>query len=351
MGNFVDQLNQNGKEGYRLKVATYAWQRLSGDGECSVPVAILQSDESGFEYAWFEVATTLYFAIPGFEPQYSEQAKQGFRLADFFLSTVFCADDDPDTVAPIPHCKSNYIFLLERESGSHSPKDFLVAEAMPDWQRKPGRKLANVTRANLPDGFYPARVLANNQLLLNRTTEHEDFQKDPPEVQIVNSSFLNNVKKKVEVLGRQGFRLALIGDECAVLYRWRNEHAPLVYEWLNAKSKNFEKELARIQASGATFRLVYRDPYNGNQLVFERQANAGTQRVEYKVLRLSFQLLGPQRLKDVGNVPERIDLTPESKETVKLMNQLARERFVVRDLFVSNIMSSRNVGVLLERTR
>ena len=97
--------------------------------------------------------------------------------------------------------------------------------------------------------------------------------------------------------------------------------------------------------------MVYRDPYNGNQLVFERQANAGTQRVEYKVLRLSFQLLGPQRLKDVGNVPERIDLTPESKETVKLMNQLARERFVVRDLFVSNIMSSRNVGVLLERTR
>lgn len=350
MDSFVEQLNQNSLEGYRLKAATYGWQRVSGE-EYSVPVGILQSDESEFEYAWFEVASTFYFAIPGFERKYSEQAKKGFRLADHFLSTVFCDDDESDAVAPTPHCKSNYFFLLERERGSGGPRDFLVAEAMPDSQRKPGRTLVHTTRTNLPDGFYPARVLANNQLLLDRTTEKEDFETNPPEVQIVNSSFLSNIKKKVKELGQQGFRLALIGSECAVLYRWPNERGPFVYEWLNAKDKKFEKELARVEASGATFRLVYRDPYGGNQLVFERQANGSTRAAEYRSLKLSFQLSDPQTRKDSGNVNGRLELTPEAKDTIKLINDLSAEGFVVRDLFVSKVMGSSDVGVLLERLR
>lgn len=350
MDSFVEQLNQNSRDGYRLKAATYGWQRVSGE-EYSVPVGILQSDESEFEYAWFEVASTFYFAIPGFEHEYSEQAKKGFRLVDHFLSTVFCEDQETDTVAPTPHCKSNYVFLLERKRGSGGPRDFMVAEAMPDWQRKPGRKLAQATKTNLPDGFYPARVLANNQLLLDRTTEKEDFETNPPEVQIVNSSFLNNVKKKVRELGQEGFRLALIGNECAVLYRWPNERGPFVYEWLNAKDKKFEKELARIQASGATFRLVYRDPYGGNQLVFERQTSLSSRGAEYRSLSLSFQLSDPQTLKDSGNVNARLELTPEAKETIELINNLAGEGFVVRDLFVSKLTGSKYVGVLLERSR
>lgn len=350
MASFIAQLNQNSEGGYRLKTATYSWQRLSGD-DYSIPVGILQSDESEFEYSWFEETTTFYFAIPGFERKYAEQAKKGFRLVEHFLSTIMCADDPPDTVVPIPHCESSYLFLLEREKGANSPKDFLVAYARPDWKRQPGGKLEKVMTQNLPNGFYPARVLSNNQILLNRTTDKEDFEIDTPEPEVVNSSFLNNVKKKVNNLGRQGFRLALIGDECAVMYRRPNEHEPVAYEWLNAKNKNFEKELARIQASGAIFRLIYRDPYNGNQLVFERPANGSARSVEYKALKLTFQLIERPRLQDVGKVPIRVDLTPESKETVKLINNLAREGFAVRGLFVSNIMSSRNVGVLLERSR
>lgn len=350
MDSFIDQLNQNSEGGYRLKTATYSWQRLSGD-DYSIPVGILQSDESEFEYSWFEVTTTTYLGIPGFERRYAGEAKKGFRVVDHFLSNIACADDDSDTVTPIPYCTSSYIFLLERERGAHNPRDFIVAEAVPDWRRKPGGTLVNVMMQNLPDGYYPARILSNNQILLHRTTDKEDFETDALEAQVVTSSFLNNVKKKVNELGRQGFRLALIGKECAVMYRRPNEHGPVAYEWLNAKNKRFEKELARIQASAAVFRLVYRDPYNGNQLVFERQAKGSARSVEYKALRLTFQLLERPSLKDVGRVPIRVDLTPESKETVKLINNLAGEGFAVRGLFVSNIMGSRNVGVLLERSR
>ena len=41
-----------------------------------------------------------------------------------------------------------------------------------------------------------------------------------------------------------------------------------------------------------------------------------------------------------------MDLTPSSKETVELMNKLAKEGFEVRELF-----KSKEVSVLLERAR
>jgi len=39
-----------------------------------------------------------------------------------------------------------------------------------------------------------------------------------------------------------------------------------------------------------------------------------------------------------------IDLTPSSKETMKMLNSLAKDGFLVKDLFVSD-----KVSVLLER--
>ena len=45
----------------------------------------------------------------------------------------------------------------------------------------------------------------------------------------------------------------------------------------------------------------------------------------------------------------RIELTASSTETMKLLNSLAQEGFVVRDLFVSEIVSN-EVRVLLERS-
>jgi hypothetical protein len=346
LGGFIDQLNRHGAEGYRLKSAVHGFQRFAGT-YYSMPVAILQADETQFEYALFEATSRIYFAIPGFEPKYAEQAKKGFRLVDHFRTHVGCREGDSDSIPTAADCESTYLFLLEREKNSPGPRDFVVAEAAQTWKRQPGGPLASAIMDKLANGFFPARVLANNQLLLAHA-DKEDFESEAPEVQVVNSSFMDPVKEKIKKLGQQGFRLSLIGDECAVMSRRPNEHEPVVYEWLNVKNKNFDKELARLQASGATYRLLYRDPYGGNQLVFERQATGSTRGPEYKVLKLSFQLLERQALKDSVNV--RVDLTPEAKETVKLMNTLARQGFVVRDLFIPD-NTSKSIGVLLERSR
>ena len=44
-----------------------------------------------------------------------------------------------------------------------------------------------------------------------------------------------------------------------------------------------------------------------------------------------------------------IDLTPSSKETIKTLNSLVKEGFVVRDLFVSEYLETKKASVLFER--
>lgn len=350
MSSFVDQLNKSSEEGYRLKTSTYGYQYLLGSSYY-IPVGILQSDETQFEYASFEVIGTLFFAISGFEPKYAEQSKKGFRLVDHFLENWVCDEQSSeDTIQMMPICATTYQFLLEREKGTNAPTDFVMAEATPTFKRNPGRTLGSAILEKWAEGFYPARILTNYQILLAHAEEKTDLQPEPLEVQVVNSSFLKPVKKKIKTLAQQGFRLSVIAQECAVMYRRPNEQNPVSYTWLNAKNKKLEKELAKLQESGAVYRMVHRYQNFGNELVFERPTNGSTRTSEYRVLQLSFQLLDPPIRKGV-NVPNaRVDLTPEGKETVKLINDLARQGFVVRDLFMADFIS-KSVSVLLERSR
>jgi hypothetical protein len=85
-----------------------------------------------------------------------------------------------------------------------------------------------------------------------------------------------------------------------------------------------------------------------DQLMFEQGPVADGQRHEYKVLNLEFQIVEDLALRQGGQTGVRIELTASSKETMKLLNSLAQEGFVVRDLFVSEIVSNK-VSVFLER--
>jgi len=79
-----------------------------------------------------------------------------------------------------------------------------------------------------------------------------------------------------------------------------------------------------------------------NKLIFEsRSADSGKTQHEYRVLKFEFNETEVASEKKV-----RSDLTPESKESVKLMNRLAKEGFVVREVFNSD-----EGCLLLERSR
>lgn len=344
---FGEQLNQAGEQRYKLTSAVYRWQRARNPQ--IVPVAILKLDEVKHEYAWFKTVSNSLTAIVGFEAQYRRLSQQGFRLIDLFLTESFCDDGDPVGIVLGGGCKINHLFLLERQKGVEKPIKFILADSppAPGFKTKMARELTEQIKEKLADGFYPTAVFSAWQILLTHA-ENTDELADNPDVQVVTSF---DVRGKVNELAKQGYRLLLINKRGAVMYRKGLTAAPLTYISLKVSDKRFDERIAKLQENGA----IYRMTYSGNtgtedQLMFEQGPVADGKRREYKVLNLEFQVMEdlPRRKGDPGET--RIELTAASKETMKLLNAMAQEGYVVRDLFVSASVSS-NVSVLLERTR
>jgi hypothetical protein len=81
-----------------------------------------------------------------------------------------------------------------------------------------------------------------------------------------------------------------------------------------------------------------------SRLIFELPSVASGHRREYKVLKFDFDETGDEWAKYDPNGKRRINLKPSSRGTEEALNTLAKQGFVVRDLFVSD-----ELGILLER--
>jgi len=149
-------------------------------------------------------------------------------------------------------------------------------------------------------------------------------------------------------LARQGYRLALTYNLIAVMYRYRDNTTPVSYIWLDSrKRKSFDQELARLQDSGAIYRMVYPDIYGiEHTLIFEQPAVNVSKRREYKVLKIELQ-----ETENFADQKVDFDLAPSSKETIKTLNSLVKEGFAVRDLFVSEDLVANKASILLERAQ
>jgi hypothetical protein len=337
--SFIEQLNRAGEHGYRLM------STIGG------PIGMLKFDEARYEYAWFETYSEWFFAKTGFEEKYSEFSKQGFRLVDHLLLSYNCEPMFPgDRSLEIPDlgekCISKDLFLLGREKGINKPTQHLLVSSVPSWRGHPSVEMSTQNNEKLAEGFYPSTILSKFEILLEQREDNDDQASDKQEVQVVRSSLgLRDdaiVRKKVNKLAQQGYRLALVNSEIALMYRRSDAATPVSYVWLDAKKKDFEKQLVQLQARGAVYRMTYPNKQGAeNQLIFEQSALDGGTRREYRVLKFDFQ-----DIEDASQKKVHTDLTPASKETMKMLNSLAKEGFVVRDLFVSD-----NVSVLLERSR
>ncbi len=352
--NFIEEINKAAAQGYRLVASV---DRM---------VAILKFDEAEYEYAWFETASILEHRKDGFLGTYTRLAKQGFRLAHHSLIYRSCQPADFEAFNYFESCDYRDFFLLERKKGveKRSEPRLVYSGTRNGWQRHEPHadKMTADVKESLSAGFYPTAVLSRFEILIERLTERDERPADKPEIQVVRSSSFwerDNLPEKVNELGRQGYRLALIKYGIALMYRQGESAAPVTYVWLKAKDKSFEKQLAKLQAGGAAFQMVYPDrDGDETKLVFEQKQVDDGQRREYRVLRLELQSAADSAEKKV-----RTDLAPSSKETMKVFDQLAKEGFNVRALFISGDSKlvkkteargqfvSENYGVLLERIR
>jgi hypothetical protein len=351
LDNFSEQLNRAGAQGYKLISVVYRWQSKSASTKnvYAVPVGILKLDEVQHEYAWFKTASASLVAIDGFEQKYRELSQRGFRLVDQLLINSSCDYGDPLGIVLGGACDINHLFLLERQKGVEKPIQFILASSppRPGFKTRMAGELTTQIKEKLVDGFYPTAVFSAWEILLTHAENSDDLT-DNPDVQVVTSF---DVRKRVNDLAKEGYRLVLINKRAAVMYRHGQTATALTYISLKVRDKRFDEQLAKLQESGAIYRMTYTgDSGVKDQLMFEQGPVADGRRHEYKVLNFEFQVVEDLKLRSGGEKEVHIDLTASSKETMKQLNKLATEGFVVRDLFVPDIVSDK-VSVLLERFR
>jgi len=327
--SFIEELNKAGDQGYRLIAFDYPF------------VGIVRQGNVQYEYAGFEV--TSWDPRGGFkenfERGYAQLAGQGFSVVDHVYLRQNCDYD---------RCDYDVLFLLEREKGVEIPRQYRLARHVSDWGLwGSGAELAKQINDYRALGFNPILAISRFDVLLQPATDKAEFSPVGTEVKVV-TGFAGNVKKKVNELARQGFSLALTQWRIAVMYRNRDTTAHVSYIWLDSsKKKSFEQELARLQESGAIYRMTYGDE---DVLIFEQPAADPSDRREYKVLKIQFQ-----ETENLADQRMDIDLTPSAKETINTLNSLVKEGFAVRDLFKSNPYTQTHdahiVSVLLERTQ
>lgn len=336
--NFIEQLNEAGEQGYRLVTSVNSY-----------PIAVVRLDQGQYEYAWFETISETILQQPettclphfgrDFEKSYAELSRQGFRVVDRVASGQSVRTAFPARRENI--CQTRTLFLLERKKGEGKS----IQHVLIFWGANQTLAVSTEVNEQLTKGFCPSRAFSRDEILLEQTGVKDGILGDKPEIQLVSSSRTwgnDNLDKKVNELAKQGYRLALANREAALMYRRSEMVTSVSYIWLEAKRKDFEKQLVKVQESGAIYRMAYPDRQGGkNKLIFERSLVDDGQRREYKVLKFEFQETENAAAKRVY-----IDLTAASKETLKLLNSLAKEGFVVRDLFNSD-----KVSVLLERSR
>jgi len=321
-----------GEQGYRLVSAI---DRM--------PIGIVKLDEVQYQYIAFNTVTRsdLFFITGGFERNYSVLEKEGYHLIDQFVSSI-SSWTDQRTKEDVTEVKQ--LFLLEKEKEVWSSTRHLFINSVPSWRKPPSEELSTQINEKLAAGFYPGRVLSKFEILLEESKNNDERIVPGTQVRVVGSSLgLRDdaiLEKKVNELASQGYRLGLVGNEIAVLYRHSDTATPVSYVWVDAKKKDFEKRLNLLQTQGAVYRMTYPNRQGTeNQLIFMTSSIENGERREYKVLKFDFE-------ETLGSSDQKvhIDLTPESKETMKLLNNLAKDGFVVRDLFLSD-----KISVLLER--
>jgi hypothetical protein len=341
--SLIEQLNKAGDQGYRLIALVYPL------------IGVVKLSNVQYEYAWFETSSGLPSITNGFDEKYAELARRGFSVvAHVFFVGGGCvsepfspiSNDEPYSYHGPQLCGYSDLFLLERERGVEKPLQSAVARHPPSWLGL-GNEAALTTQISdyMALGFTPILAISRCEVFLRPITDKGEFLPVGSEVKVVTG----NVKKKVNELARQGYRLALTYFLIAVMYRHPDNTTPVSYIWLESrKKKSFDKELARLQDSGAIYRMIYPDFYGiEHTLIFEQPAVDVSKRREYKVLKIEFQ-----ETENFADQRVDIDLAPSSKETIKTLNSLVKEGFAVRGLFVSDFLeTNENASVLLERTQ
>jgi len=326
MVSVFEELNRVGAEGYRFVAANNNYSAV-----------VVKLDEGRYEYRSIITSSRNLYEKIGFSKNHELLAGQKFQFINNSMTFGYClnvAVEDPED------CHYEDLFLYEKENNGKLSPPMSGFVSIGGFRQSPEAEMEAEIKEKMANGFLPVAAFSIYEIWLRKTADPDALRADVPEIKAVRSvRSRQHLSGKINDLARQGFRLGIITSGLAIMYRHQKETATAAYVWLGARKKNFEKDLAELAALGAIYRATYPNNFGEKEtLVFEVPQAAPVKKREYKVLRFDFTA------KPNGDGTLRRVLTPESEENLKTLNQLARENFIVCDVFYTG-----KVSLLLER--
>lgn len=330
--DFVDDLNENGKLGYRLEKSL----NYGGEGVTQSFAAVVRLDAPNkYEYDWISSPDKKRL-----EARLNFQARKGFNYLTAYALT-YCSEgtsgeetsrSSPETL--IFRLQKGDAFLLERRNGdteqSREYKVFIAKVRLGDSAEK---NIQAGLDAAAPDGFRPVKVLFARQGLLDFSvsvlTERNLKNTDTKtEYRFLKKS--SGLPNDVNKLAAQGFRFITgrrVGMIGLALMDKRSSEST-TYTFID--EKKYEKEFDKTVALGNSYQAVMIGDLTCGSVEAENErlvfAQSGEKR-EYKIKTIAFAKPGTA-----------------DAQSLNEFQQLLSEGYQVKDLFYS-----RGLNIIFEK--
>ena len=298
LGNFVQDLNDNGKLGYRLEKSL----SYGGEGPTQSYAAILRLDAPNkYEYDWMSSPDKKLL-----EERLNIQAKNGFNFANAYALT-YCSggsSDEPGnptsaTRSLILRLNKGDAFLLERKNGeTQQTREYKVFIAKVRLGDSAEKTIQGGLDTAAPQGFRPVKILFARQGLLDFSVsvlverDLNDNNAAKPEIRFLKKS--SGLPKDMNTLAAQGFRFITgrrIGMVGMALMEKRASDAT-TYTFIDAKK--YAKEFDKTIAEGNTYQAMMLGDLtcdsteaHNERFVFTQNSNAEKREYRIKTIALT----------------------------------------------------------------
>lgn len=231
--SFIDDLNKNGKQGYKLKALERYTRFSTPEDFREIKIAGIMEliDGDTYEYKWFNTIT-----LPQFVLKVNEHAKEGFYFSNIvsysLLKSQNASSDDVvenavdiiiDALSQPPTDGS--LFILERKNNFSDPTEFALAAPKPDdsyFNSVLNRKITRTMEESFADidtrNYQPVAVFFSSAVfktrvshlpvvLFQNTWEH-NINAPRPNYKVVEVfQFGNKFRKRIHEVSTQGFEI------------------------------------------------------------------------------------------------------------------------------------------------
>ena len=320
--NFVRDLNENGKAGYRLEKSL----SYGGEGLTQSYAAVLRMDAPNtYEYDWMSSPDKRLL-----EERLNYQAKTGFNFANAYAIT-YCSDgpaNEPPHETLVLRLHKGDAFLLERRNGetdrTREYKTFIAKVRLGDSAEK---DIQAELDAAAPQGFRPVKILFARQGLLDFSitvlAERNLKDNNAPKSEYRFLKKTSGLPEKMNEFAAQGFRFITgrrVGMVGLALMDKRTSDGTK-YTFIDRKK--YEKEFDKTIALGNSYRGVMMGDLTcdsteaqNERLVFEQ--NTSGKKSEYLIKTIAFTKTG--------------GVDPESMNEIQ---RLLADNYQIKDLFYS----------------